>query len=109
MLNLYQQLFLKNIIEILLTDPIFIKIGIMVSILIGLSILKKLKVAVIYSLLIGLLLYSYFVYSKKSGKEKKLIQKVDRTLKENVKAAEKKMNNSIKKLKKSRNTIIDID
>ena len=79
---------MKNIIEILLTDPIFVKIGIMLSILIGLSILKKLKVAVIYSLLIGLLVYSYFVYSK-SQEKKKLIQKVDRTLKENVKAAEK--------------------
>ena len=71
--------------------------------------MKKLKVAVIYSLLLGLLLYSYFVYSKGIGKEKKLMRKVDGTLKENVKAAEKKMINSLKKLKKSRNTIIDID
>ena len=51
-----------QIIEKLFTDPLFVKIGIVLAVLISLSLLKKL-VKVVISLVLILLIYGYYVYS----------------------------------------------
>jgi len=53
---------MDQIIEKLLTDPLFVKIGIVLAVLISLSLLKKL-VKVVISLVLILLIYGYYVYS----------------------------------------------
>ncbi len=51
-----------QIIEKLFTDPLFVKIGIVLAVLISLSLLKKL-VKVVISLVLIFLIYGYYVYS----------------------------------------------
>ena len=53
---------MDQIIEKLLTDPLFLKIGIVIAVLISLSLLKKLVKVVIILVLI-LLIYGFYVYS----------------------------------------------
>ena len=53
---------MDQIIERLLTDPLFVKIGIVLAVLISLSLLKKLVKAVM-TLVMIFLIYGYYVYS----------------------------------------------
>jgi len=53
---------LDQIINTLFTDPLFVKIGIVLAVLISLSLLKKL-VKVVISLVLIFLIYGYYVYS----------------------------------------------
>ena len=53
---------MDQIIEKLLTDPLFLKIGIVIAVLISLALLKKLVKVVIILVLI-LLIYGFYVYS----------------------------------------------
>ena len=53
---------MDQIIERLLTDPLFVKIGIVLAVLISLSLLKKL-VKVVITLVLIFLIYGYYVYS----------------------------------------------
>ena len=53
---------MDQIINTLFTDPLFVKIGIVLAVLISLSLLKKL-IKVVISLVLILLIYGYYVYS----------------------------------------------
>jgi hypothetical protein len=53
---------LDQIINTLFTDPLFVKIGIVLAVLISLSLLKKL-VKVVITLVLIFLIYGYYVYS----------------------------------------------
>ena len=91
---------MKNIIEILLTDPLFIKIGIILGILISLSIFKKLK-KVIIVLVIVLFTYSYYTYSigQKNIELVKVKKKMKRLMDHNQKTLEKTVEKSIEHVK----------
>jgi len=94
---------MDQIIEKLLTDPLFVKIGIVLAVLISLSLLKKL-VKVVISLILILLIYGYYVYStgaepvklddlKEKIEELKEVDgsKVKKTLVKTMKNVKKKM------------------
>tara|TARA_Y100000758_G_C15874749_1_gene358027 strand:- start:62 stop:364 length:303 start_codon:yes stop_codon:yes gene_type:complete len=53
---------MDQITEKLFTDPLFVKIGIVLAVLISLSLLKKL-VKVVITLVLIFLIYGYYVYS----------------------------------------------
>ena len=99
---------MDQIIEKLLTDPLFLKIGIVIAVLISLSLLKKL-VKVVITLVLILLIYGYYVYStgeepvklddlKKSIEdlkdidEKKIKKVADEAIEEVKKTVEKQLN-----------------
>ena len=86
---------MDQIIERLFTDPVFVKIGIVVAVLISLSLLKKL-VKVVISLVLILLIYGYYVYS--TGAEPVSIddvKKLGKTAEEVIDKVEKKIETSI--------------
>ena len=86
---------MDQIIERLFTDPVFVKIGIVVAVLISLSLLKKL-VKVVISLVLILLIYGYYVYS--TGAEPVSIddvKKLGKTAEEVIGKVEKKIETSI--------------
>ena len=94
---------MDQIINTLFTDPLFVKIGIVLAVLISLSLLKKL-VKVVISLVLILLIYGYYVYStgaepvklddlKEKIEELKEVDgsKVKKTLVKTMKNVKKKM------------------
>ena len=86
---------MDQIIERLFTDPVFVKIGIVLAVLISLSLLKKL-VKVVISLVLILLIYGYYVYS--TGAEPVSIddvKKLGKTAEEVIDKVEKKIEKSI--------------
>ena len=86
---------MDQIIERLFTDPVFVKIGIGLAVLISLSLLKKL-VKVVISLVLILLIYGYYVYS--TGAEPVSIddvKKLGKTAEEVIDKVEKKIEKSI--------------
>ena len=86
---------MDQIIERLFTDPVFVKIGIVLAVLISLSLLKKLVKVVIFLVLI-LLIYGYYVYS--TGAEPVSIDDVKqlgKTAEEVIDKVEKKIEKSI--------------
>ena len=86
---------MDQIIERLFTDPVSVKIGIVVAVLISLSLLKKL-VKVVISLVLILLIYGYYVYS--TGAEPVSIddvKKIGKTAEEVIDKVEKKIETSI--------------
>ena len=86
---------MDQIIERLFTDPVFVKIGIVLAVLISLSLLKKL-VKVVISLVLILLIYGYYVYS--TGAEPVSIddvKKLGKTAEEVIDKVEKKIETSI--------------
>ena len=99
---------MDQIIEKLLTDPLFLKIGIVIAVLISLSLLKKL-VKVVITLVLILLIYGYYVYSTgeepvkldylkkriedlKDIDEKKIKKVANEAIEEVKKTVEKKLN-----------------
>ena len=99
---------MDQITEKLFTDPLFVKIGIVLAILISLSLLKKL-VKVVISLVLIFLIYGYYVYSTggepvklddvkekieelKEVDGRKVKKTLDKTMKEVKKKIEKGLN-----------------
>ena len=86
---------MDQIIERLFTDPVFVKIGIVLAVLISLSLLKK-QVKVVVSLVLILLIYGYYSYStgaepvsiddvKKLGKTaEEVIDKVEKNIEKRI-------------------------
>jgi hypothetical protein len=86
---------MEQIIERLLTDPVFVSIGIVLAVLISLSLLKKLVKVVVFLVLI-LLIYGYFIYS--TGAEVVSIDdvnKLGKTAEEVIDKVEKEIENRI--------------
>ena len=86
---------MDQIIERLFTDPVFVKIGIVLAVLISLSLLKKLVKVVVFLVLI-LLIYGYFIYS--TGAEVVSIDdvnKLGKTAEEVIDKVEKEIENRI--------------
>ena len=78
---------MDQIIERLFTDPVFVKIGIVLAVLISLSLLKKL-VKVVVSLVLILLIYGYYSYSigaESLGKTaEEVIDKVEKNIEKRI-------------------------
>ena len=86
---------MDQITEKLFTDPLFVKIGIVLAVLISLSLLKKL-VKVVITLVLIFLIYGYYVYS--TGAEPVSIddvKKLGKTAEEVIDKVEKKIEKSI--------------
>ena len=90
---------MQDIIETLFTDPLFIKIGIVVAILIALSIFKKLF-KVLLTLVV--LFFLYIGYLVLSGEDP--VEAMDKTIEEikdvDMKKVRKKVENTAKELDK---------
>ena len=82
---------MDQIIEKLLTDPLFLKIGIVIAVLISLSLLKKLVKVVIILVLI-LLIYGFYVYS--TGEEPVKLDDLKERIEELKDIDEKKIKNA---------------
>ena len=85
---------MDQIIEKLLTDPLFLKIGIVIAVLISLSLLKKLVKVVIILVLI-LLIYGFYVYS--TGEEPVKLDDLKERIEEVKDIDEKKIKNAADK------------
>ena len=86
---------MEQIIERLFTDPVFVKIGIGLAVLISLSLLKKLVKVVVFLVSI-FLIYGYYVYS--TGAEPVSIddvKKLGKTAEEVIDKVEKKIEKGI--------------
>ena len=92
---------MDQIIEKLLTDPLFLKIGIVLAVLISLSLLKKLVKVVIILVLI-LLIYGFYVYS--TGEEPVKLDDLKESIEELKDIDEKKIkkaaDKAVKEIKK---------
>ena len=93
---------MDQIIEKLLTDPLFLKIGIVIAVLISLSLLKKL-VKVVITLVLILLIYGYYVYS--TGEEPVKLDDLKKRIEDLKDIDEKKIkkvaNEAIEEVKKT--------
>ena len=86
---------MEQIIERLFTNPVFVKIGIGLAVLISLSLLKKLVKVVVFLVSI-FLIYGYYVYS--TGAEPVSIddvKKLGKTAEEVIDKVEKKIEKGI--------------
>ena len=86
---------MDQITEKLFTDPLFVKIGIVLAVLISLSLLKKLVKVVVFLVSI-FLIYGYYVYS--TGAEPVSIddvKKLGKTAEEIIDKVEKKIEKGI--------------
>ena len=93
---------MDQIIEKLLTDPLFLKIGIVIAVLISLALFKKL-VKVVITLVLILLIYGYYVYS--TGEEPVKLDDLKKSIEDLKDIDEKKIkkvaNEAIEEVKKT--------
>ena len=93
---------MDQIIEKLLTDPLFLKIGIVIAVLISLALFKKL-VKVVITLVLVLLIYGYYVYS--TGEEPVKLDDLKKSIEDLKDIDEKKIkkvaNEAIEEVKKT--------
>jgi hypothetical protein len=92
---------LDKSIEILFTDPLFVKIGIFIIILISISVFKKL-IKVVSTLFLFLVLYGWFVYSTgaRSISIENIKDKVETLNEIDIQKIKRTADKSMKKLKK---------